>query len=128
MSRAAMTIWTDADRKRLEKWANGLPKGTRVEVKAPRRTVDQNNLLWSLLTQIAVQVVWYGTRLSAEDWKDVLTASFRKARVVPGIDEGTYVPLGLRTSDMSKEEMTELIELAFAFGAQQGVEFRENAS
>ena len=45
------------------------------------------------------------------------SASLRKARVVPGIDPGTYVPLGMRTSDMSKEEMGLLLDLIAAFAA-----------
>ncbi len=126
MSRAVLTLWTDADRDKLCKWARGLPKGSRIEAKSPRRSVDQNALMWSLLSQIAEQVEWYGVKLSAEDWKDVLSASLRKARVVPGIDPGSFVPLGMRTSDMTKEEMSNLIELVLAFGAERGVEFREN--
>lgn len=126
MSRAALTLWTDADRAKLHKWADGLPKGSRIEAKSPRRSLDQNALLWSLLSQVSAQVDWYGVRLSSEDWKDVFSASLRKARVVPGIDPGTFVPLGMRTSDMTKEEMTALIELVFAFGAERGVTFRED--
>lgn len=33
--------------------------------------------------------------------------------------------LGLSTSKMTKEEMSELLELAMAFGAQKGVVFSE---
>ena len=49
--------------------------------------------------------------IRAEDWKDVLTASLRKARVVPGIDAGTFVVLGLHTSKMTKDEFAQLLEL-----------------
>ena len=125
MSRALITLWTQADRAKAASWARGVPAGTRVEFKAPRRSLDQNALMWSRLSEIAQQVVWYGAKLSAEDWKDVMTASLRKARVVPGIDPGTYVPLGMRTSDMTKAEMTSLLELIAAFGAEHGVNFRD---
>jgi hypothetical protein len=70
-------------------------------------------------------VDWYGQKLSSEDWKDVLTASLRRTRVVPGIDAGTFVPLGMRTSQMTKEEISDLLELIYAFGAERGVKFRE---
>jgi hypothetical protein len=43
---------------------------------------------------------------------------------VPGIDGG-FVVLGSSTSRMDKSEMSELLELIGAFGAQQGVEFSE---
>ena len=49
-------------------------------------------------------------------------AALRKARVVPGIDGG-FVPLGMRTSDMSKGELSQLLELIAAFGAERGVKF-----
>lgn len=130
MSRATLILASPSVRDKAHNWIDRVPAGTRLEFKAPRRSVDQNALLWALLTDIASQVVWYGQKLSAEDWKDVLTASLRKARVVPGIDAGTFVPLGMRTSDMSKAEFSELIELIYAFGAHQGVKFHneENAA
>ena len=126
MARASLTLWTDADRDKLCKWARGLPKGSRIEAKSPRRSVDQNRLMWSLLKQVADQLPWFGQMLCDEDWKDIFSAGFSKARVVPGLDPGTVVPLGIRTSDMSKEEMTNFIEFIFAEGTQRGVEFREN--
>jgi len=122
MTRATLILHNDPAREKAAHWCRNLPVGTKVEFKAPRRSLDQNALMWSRLSEIAQQVEWYGVKLSAEDWKDVLSASLRKARVVPGIDPGTYVPLGMRTSDMTKEEMTNLLELIAAFAAQQGVE------
>lgn len=121
MSRALVIIRTPADRALIANWAAKVSLGTRVEFKRPRRSLDQNSLLWSRLTDIAQQVEWYGQKLSPEDFKDMLTASLRRARVVPGIDPGTYVPLGMRTSDMSKEEFSMLLELVAAFGAEHGV-------
>lgn len=125
MSRALFQIKADSDRSQIATWARNVPVGTTVEFRAPRRSTDQNALMWSLLAQISKQVDWYGTKLSNEDWKDVLTASLRRTRVVPGIDAGTFVPLGMRTSHMTKEELGELIELIYAFGAERGVQFRE---
>lgn len=126
MTRQVVIIRNEADRARVARWAANVAIGTSVEFKAARRTLDQNALLWASLGEISRHVVWYGAKLSADDWKDVLTASLRKARVVPGIDEGTYVPLGMRTSDMTKPEMAELIELIYAFGAQHGVAFHDD--
>jgi len=78
-----------------------------------------------MLTEVAHQVDWYGQKLTPEDWKDVFTAALRRARVVPGIDGG-FVPLGMRTSDMSKGEMSALFELIEAFGAERGVRFGDD--
>lgn len=80
-------------------------------------------MMWANLEDIAQQVVWYGVKLTKDEWKDVLTAALKKQKVVPGI-EGGFVVIGARTSTMSVAEMTELIELSTAFGTQQGVKFR----
>ena len=125
MSRAVVQIKSKADRNLIERWAHGVPDGTTVEFRAPRRSNDQNAMMWSLLTQLSKQVDWYGQKLSSEDWKDVLSASLRRTRVVPGIESGTFVPLGMRTSQMTKEELSDLLELIVAFGAERGVKFRE---
>ena len=125
MSRALVQIKSDSERSQIATWARNVPVGTTVEFRAPRRSLDQNALMWSLLDQISKSVIWYGQKLSSEDWKDVLTASLRRTRVVPGIDAGTFVPLGMRTSQMTKPELAELIELIYAFGTEREVKFRE---
>lgn len=121
MTRAVLILHGEADRKTAAQWIRQAPPDTRVELTAPRRSTDQNSLMWARLTEIARQVEWYGQKLSAEDWKDMFSASLRKARVVPGLDPGSYVPLGMRTSDMSKEEMGLLLDLIDAFAAERGV-------
>lgn len=95
-----------------------------VEVKPLTRTIQQNDLMWALLTEISNQVVWHGQKLTPENWKDVLTAALKRQSVVPGIDGG-FVILGQRTSKMSVKELNEVIELAYAFGAQNGVVFND---
>lgn len=102
-----------------------------VEQVEKKRTVDQNALMWALLTDIANQVEWAGKLMSPEDWKNLLTAKLRGFQVVPGIDEdgneSTYqmVALGLPTSSMTKARIAELIELMYWFGAERGVEWTE---
>ena len=90
------------------------PVGMAVTVGEPTRTLEQNALLWPLLTEISQQVNWYGQRLTQEEWKDVLTASLKKQKAVPGIDGG-FVVCGSSTSKMTKQEFSELLSLAQAF-------------
>jgi hypothetical protein len=125
MSRALVQIKADADRSQIATWARNVPVGTTVEFRAPRRSNDQNALMWSLLGQISQQVEWCGKKRSPEDWKDLTTAALRHAEFVPGITPGTVVPLGMRTSQMTKQELGDLIESLYAFGAERGVRFRE---
>ena len=127
MTRATLILNGAEARLKAKAWIDKAPTNTRVEFKRARRTLDQNAALWARLTDIAEQVEWYGQKLTAEDWKDIMSASLRKARVVPGLDPGSFVPLGMRTSDMTKEEMSDLLELIAAFGAERGVIFHDEA-
>lgn len=95
-----------------------------MEIKPVTRSLEQNSKMWACLTDISKQVNWYGHKLSPDDWKHVLSASLRKQRAVPGIDGG-FVVVGLSTSQMTIAEMSEMIELAHAFGADHGVKFND---
>lgn len=101
------------------------PDGWVVTVKASKRSEAQNRLLWQALTDISEQVEWYGQYLPNTDWKDIFTASLRKSKVVPGIDAGSFVVTGLHTSQMTKGELSMLMDLIFAFGAEKGVVFTD---
>jgi len=105
------------------------PVRIRIDEKKPTRTLDQNALMWAVLSDISRQVEWPVDGklqlLEPEDWKDILSAGLRKSqRVAQGI-EGGFVMLGQRTSRMSIGDMSELIELAYAFGAEHGVVWGE---
>lgn len=124
MSRAMVICRSEADRKRAANWAMKAPFGTRIVFKETKRSVPQNNLMWAMLTDIARQVEWHGSRLSADDWKLIfMDALNREARLVPSIEGDGMVNLGQSSSDLSKNEMSELIELIAAFGANHGVVF-----
>lgn len=109
----------------------GLPvdqdKPLVVEVKEMTRSLAQNSMLWACLTDIAEQVVWHGRKLAKEDWKHVLSAALYQQDVVPNIDGNGFVVLGKSTSKMTVREMRDLIELAQAFGAEQGVKFGDES-
>ena len=101
----------------------------RVVVGEPTRSNDQNSLLWAVLTDIAKQVEWpvdgKMQKLMPEDWKHVLTSGLkRETRVAQGIGGG-FVMLGQRTSKMTKRQLSEVIEFAYAFGAEHGVRWTE---
>jgi hypothetical protein len=93
-----------------------------LSVRSETRSLAQNALMWSCLTDIARQVEWHGQRLSPEDWKDMASAALKRQTVVPGI-EGGFVVLGQRTSDMTIAEMSEMVSFLHAFGDQRGVKW-----
>jgi len=114
----------DQARQRAQQAIQYAPKGYVVTIKEPKRNLEQNALLWAMLKHISDNVIWYGQKLSTDDWKNVFTASLKKSHVVPGIDGG-FVVCGLSTSNMSKATFSELAELIYAFGASHEVDFNE---
>jgi hypothetical protein len=111
-------------RKNAQRAIMEAPDGYIVEIKPNNRTLEQNSLLWGMLTDISRQVDWYGNKLTQEEWKDVFSASLKKQKVVPGLDGG-FVVCGQSTSNMSKKEFADLIELMNSFAAERGVVWSE---
>lgn len=99
--------------------------GSRVEIKGPKRTLDQNARMWATLTDIAEQVDWHGVKYSPEDWKDYFMHAMKRARWMP-CEEGGLVPIGMHTSSISKSEMSDLVILMEEFGARNGVAFGDS--
>ncbi len=128
MSRAVIVIRGDVERQRASQWALKAPWGTRIEFKATKRSLPQNDRMWAMLTDIAKQLPWHGQRLRADDWKLIfLDALKRELRVAPNLDGNGFVNLGRSSSDLTKNEMSELMELISAFGAQHDVHFGDDA-
>ncbi len=128
MSRALLILNGPADRSRAIELIGKAPKGTRVHFKGEKRSLAQNDRMWAMLTDISHQLAWHGQKLRADDWKLVLLAGLkRELRIVPNIDGNGFVNLSQSSSDLSKAEMSEFIELIFAFGAQHGVKFQDDA-
>jgi hypothetical protein len=124
MGRALVVVRSDGDRAKAARWASKAPDGCRIEFKASRRTLPQNARMWSMLGEIAEQVLWHGQRLRPDDFKLIfLDALKRELRVVPNLDGNGFVNLGRSSSDLSKAEMGDLMELISAWGAEHGVVF-----
>lgn len=126
MSRALLVLRTDLDRQKAKNWVDRAPRGTRLEFKASKRSLPQNARFWAMLTDVASQVKWHGLSLPAADWKLLfLDALKRELRMVPNIDGNGFVNLGRSSSDLSKAEMSDLMELISEFGARHGVKFHD---
>lgn len=124
--RALIVLNTDVDRNKARRWAARLPEGTRVEFKKPRRSLPQNDRMWAMLTDVASQLKWHGQQLETDDWKLIFMQALNsEMRLVPNIAGNGFVNLGRSSSKLSKEEMTDLIDLISAFGAEHGVKFHD---
>ena len=104
MNKQYFVLSHDTARNNAVMACRNAPHGYVVEIKEKTRSLEQNSLLWALLTDVSRQVDWYGRRLSPENWKNVFSAALKKQDVVPNIDGDGFVVLGQSTSKMGKRE------------------------
>jgi hypothetical protein len=129
MGRALVILNGPKEREKAIGWIKAAPFATRVEFKHSLRSTPQNARMWAMLSDVAGQLPWHGVKLSAEDWKLIfLSALKRELRMVPNLDGNGFVQLGRSSSDLSKTEMSDLMELIASFGANHGVKFHEPAA
>lgn len=126
MSRAVILLSRADDRIRAKSWIDKAPWNTRVEFKAEKRSREQNDRMWAMLTDIAAQKEHSGRRYTPDQWKVLfMHACGREVQFIPSLDASTFIPWGQSSSDLSKGEMSNLIEFMLAWGAEHGVVFHD---
>ena len=127
MSRHLVTIRSTADKIRAAEYLSQAPFGTRVEFRAAKRTLPQNDRMWAMLTDVSRQKQHHGRKYTPDQWKCIfMNALGREIEIVPTLDGSSIMPLGYRSSELSKGEMSDLIELMMSWGAQNGVIFQDD--
>jgi hypothetical protein len=126
MAKQTFYLVHDMARQRAVEAVRNAPQGFAVTVGEPSRSLDQNAAQWPILEAFSEQLQWPVngklTTLTKEEWKDILTAAFRKeTRVAMGLDGG-FVMLGQRTSKFGKREFSDWLEFLHAVAAERGVE------
>ena len=128
MSRAFLVLSGSFMRERAIHWIRGAPEGTRLTFQQAKRTLPQNARMWSMLTEVATQATHCGLKYTADEWKVLfLHALGRETRFIPSLDVKTFIPIGQSSSDLSKTEMSDLMEFMAAWGAEHGVTFHDPA-
>lgn len=126
MKRSFILVHDQARRNAMQA-VQDAPHGYAVTISEPKRSLEQNATQWPILQAFADQLQWpINGRMewmTADDWKDLLTAAFRReqVRVAMGLDGG-MVMLGQRTREFSKREFSEWLEFLNATAAERGVE------
>jgi len=97
-----------------------------LTIKPETRSQAQNRLMWPILQEFSNQLEWpingHMVKMEPDDWKDVLTAAFKRetVRLAMGLDGGV-VMLGQRTSKFTKAEFSEWTEFLYATASARGV-------
>jgi hypothetical protein len=120
---ATRIINGNPDRETLRKWVTQAPFGTTVTLKKPGRTIPQNDRMWAMLTDVATQVQHNGRRYSIEQWKCLfMHACGHETHFMTGLS-GEPFPAGFRSSSLTKEQMSEMMDFMESWGAENGVKF-----
>jgi hypothetical protein len=108
-------------------------KHLRMEIKAESKSRDQEEKYHAMLGEIATQAQHLGAKWSTEDWKRLLVDLFAKetglqgGKIIPSLDGQGIVQLGLQTRNFTKEQAMEFITFLEAWGASNGIVFKDAA-
>lgn len=103
------------------------PEGSVAEFKDAGRSYEQNSAQWPILACFAKQKQWPVNGvlewITAEEYKDILTAAFyqENVRLAAGLDGGV-VMLGRRTSKFKKKEFSDWLEFLHAAAVRFGID------
>jgi hypothetical protein len=106
-------------------------KQLRIEIKAESRSDEQSAKYHAMLGEIATQAQHLGAKWSTEDWKRLLVDLYAKetglqgGKIIPSLDGQGIVQLGLQTRNFTKEQAMEFITFLEAWGASNGIFFKE---
>lgn len=97
------------------------PDGHVVRIGAETRREAQNRKLWPMLKDIQRQVPGFET-YSTDDIKlRFLNSLGVEMRFLPALEDEGMFPVGLKSSTLTVQQFSGLIELIYAFGAKRGV-------
>lgn len=110
-----------ASRQQAMRLIGVAPQGAVLNIREAKRTNDQNSLLWALLSEIS-RAKPEGRVLSPEIWKCLFMASAGfNCTFVAGLDGEGVVPLGFKSSRLTKAEFSDLIEVIHEYAARHGI-------
>lgn len=100
------------------------PHGAVCNVREARRTSEQNDKMWAMLSDVSRQKP-QGRVLPPHKWKALfMDAIGIPADWEPGLSGGV-VNVGYRSSQLTKSQMSDLIEQMYSYGAEHGVVWSE---
>lgn len=112
-------------RQRAATAATLAPEGYVCVIREPKRTLDQNDKMWAMLTDIAAAKP-LGRRHTPDDWKAIaMNACGWECQFCEGLD-GRPFPIGFRSSQLTKSQMSQLIDWLQAFGDEHGVRWSDH--
>lgn len=110
-------------RYRAQDLISRAPLGYVCTIGEETRSQEQNRLLWPLIADVQAQIPDMA-RFSPDDVKlRFLHAYGQELRFLPELEGAGQFPVGQRSSTLSKQQFSGLLELIFAYGAKHDVQW-----
>lgn len=127
VSGQTVIIRAEAQRTLAKRLVDLAPVDAVVNIAPAKRTGEQNNLLWSLLSDVS-RAKPDGRSLVPEVWKALfLQALGHDQRFEQALDGRGVIPVGFRSSRLTKEQMSDLITIVIEYGDRFGVRWTHGA-
>lgn len=98
------------------------PAGSVVTIAKPRRTSDQNARMWALLSRISAAKP-EGRELTPDIWKCLFMHSLdHEQRFEMALDGKGFVPMGFRSSKLTKDQFSDLFLVIEEYAARQNID------
>lgn len=96
-----------------------------VNIRESNRTLDQNAKMWAMISDVS-RAKPEGRVLRSEQWKSAfMSALGHEVQWLNGIDGHPPFPDDLRSSRLTKAEMSDLIEFIYEYGSRHNVKWSE---
>lgn len=101
------------------------PERSIVNVRPETRSNEQNAKMWAMLSDVA-RAQPEGRKYTTEIWKALFMAEAGfKPLFEPSLDGQGVVPIGYKSSRLTKAEFSDVIEAIYAYGSEHGVKWSE---
>jgi hypothetical protein len=124
MTGHTQVLWSPEARARAKRLIDAAPVNAVVTVKPEKRSQDQNAKMWAMLTDVSMAKP-EGREHIPEVWKELfMHALGYAARFEIGLD-GQPFPCGFKSSRLTKQQMSDLIEFIYEYGARHQIGWTE---
>lgn len=105
---------------------DGTPDGWIMTLREPRRSSEQSDKMWAMIDDLVSQKP-EGRQHDKEDWKVLaLALAGKRGKFLPSLDgDGKMEWVGPRSSTLTKQDMSDVIEALYAYGAEHGVKWSD---
>ena len=118
-------ILTSQNRDIAKQLVETAEDGMILELRKPKRSLEQNRYYWAVLTDISEQVV-PGRAYEPSVWHEYLRALFLPERMVE-LPDGSVKMVEASTSELRVNEFTEYLEKVIKWSAEHEVKLSEEA-